>query len=262
MSALADLQREFAQALRDPGRRQPSQVCGPRLASAERRFNVHRNNMVAGLIEALQATYPAVHRLVGEEYFSAVARAFIGLHPPRSPMLLHYGGEFGDFLEGFPSAAGVPYLGDVARLEWARTKAFHAADAEPIGLSTLADIADSRLKYLTLELHPSLTLLDSRWPVDSLWRACCTPDQDADVNMDEPQQVAIVRPVWQVAIHVLPSPAAAFAQLLQQGWALGEATQHCAGLHQDFDLADSLRRLFGIGAVVAVKIPQQDEEQS
>jgi hypothetical protein len=261
MPGLADLQREFAAALRDPRRPPPVQVRGPGFTPDVRRFDVHRNNMTVSLVEALEASYPAVRRLVGEEYFSAVAREFVREHPPRSPVLLHYGSGFGDFLEAFPSAVGVPYLGDVARLEWARVVALHAADAEPDALTSLAGIPERDLEGLLLRLHPSLTLVSSRWPVASLWRACCEAVGSDEVRMDEPQQVAVLRPAWQVTMHTLPAGCAGFARLLQRGLGLGEAatrlTQGAGERHPDFDLADALGRLFGMGAVAAMDLPPQ-----
>jgi hypothetical protein len=222
---------------------------------------VHRNNMTMSLVEALEASYPAVRRLVGEEYFSAVARELVREHPPRSPVLLHYGSGFGEFLEAFPSAAGVPYVGDVARLEWARVVALHAADAEPVPLGALAGIAEQDLERLLLRLHPSLALVGSRWPVASLWSACCEAGGDYEVRMDEPQQVAVLRPAWQVTMHTLPAGCAAFVGRLQRGLELGEAASGAGERHPDFDLADGLGRLFGIGAVAAMDLPPAQEER-
>lgn len=260
MPSLADLQREFTAALRDPRAPPPAQVRGPGGTPGARRFDVHRNNMTVSLVEALEDSYPAVCRLVGEEYFSAVAREFVREHPPRSPVMLHYGSGFGDFLRAFPSAAGVPYLGDVARLEWARVAALHAADAEPVPLSALGGIAEQDLVRLVLRLHPSLTLVGSRWPVASLWRACCETEDGEEVCMEEPQQVAVLRPVWQVNMHTLPAGYAAFARRLQEGLRLGQAARDSMALHPGFDLAYGLGRLFGMGAVAAIDLPPPHEE--
>jgi len=252
MPGLADLQGQFAAALRDPERPPPAQARGPAETACGRRFDVHRNNMIVSLVEALESSYPAVRRLVGDEYFAAVARAFVRQHPPRSPVLLHYGGEFGDFLQQVPSASGFPYLGDVARLEWARIAALHAADAAPATLSALADVAGHDLPGLRLQVHPSLTLIRSHWPVAALWQACCQPEDEVEVRMNEPQQVAVLRPAWEVTMHPLPIGCAVFGAGLQRDLCLADAAGEAAESDPDFDLAEALQRVFAIGAIAAV----------
>lgn len=84
----------------------------------ERRIQVYRNHYYVTLIEALAATFPVTHRLVGERFFAAVARRFAAASPPAGPCLFEYGDGFPALLESLPEAKAHPYLGDVARLEW------------------------------------------------------------------------------------------------------------------------------------------------
>ena len=93
-------------------------------------FAVYRNTVINGCIDALQANYPAVARLVGEEWFRAAASVYARRHPPRLPMLTEYGGGFPAFLDSFPPAAELPYLSAVARLDRLWTEA-HTAPDEP-----------------------------------------------------------------------------------------------------------------------------------
>ena len=123
------MQTPFAQALLDP---QPQT---PALANAASgRFNVYRNNYFITLRNALRSTFPAVERLVGEEFFAALAHAFAERHSPRSPLMARYGGGFPEFLEQLPALADFPYLADVAWLEYARVQAYHAGDAASFDL--------------------------------------------------------------------------------------------------------------------------------
>ena len=130
----------FAAALLDPGLPVPLDVVSDNAPSLSRRFAVHRNNVVAGLVEALEARFPAVEKIVGKEFFVAMARAFIQKRPPRSLLLATYGDEFAEFIGAFEPAHELPYLADVARIEAARTRAYHAADAAPLGASELAQL--------------------------------------------------------------------------------------------------------------------------
>jgi len=252
MSSLADLQTEFARALRDAGAPVPAPVHRAGSMPSERRFNVYRNNMTVSLVEAMKAVFPAVHSLVGEAYFSAVARAYIDQHPPRSPVLLRYGRRFGEFLDAFPSASGVPYLGDVARLEWARINALHAPDAVPAGIEELARVPQEALGDARLTLHPSLGRVESRWPVVALWTASLEPDKAVEVDMSIPQSAAVVRPALRVGVHPLPAGGQPFLAALEQGRGLGAAAERAMATDADFDLATQLQFLFQIGAVAAV----------
>src|SRR5258708_14100720 len=125
--------------------RRTSLVDGDRAAAAmlvepghADRIDIYRNTFVTGVTKALRLTYPAVHRLVGAEFFEGAAGHFIAQHPPRAAYLDEYGEEFPDFLARFRPAASLAYLADVARLEWAVSRAIHAADIEPLDLTRLA----------------------------------------------------------------------------------------------------------------------------
>ena len=102
---LAERQGGFAAAVLDAGAPIPPGLVGPDGKPSARRFAVYRNNVIVGLSESMKITFPAVARIVGEEFFLAMARAYVVADPPRSPMLLEYGDGFPDFVERFPPAA-------------------------------------------------------------------------------------------------------------------------------------------------------------
>jgi len=269
--SLADLQTEFAAALADPALPAPAGLgnaaapagLGRRTALAQsRRFDVYRNNVMVSLIEAMEATFPAVRRLVGADFFKAVAKVYIRRAPPRTPVLLLYGEGFGDFLDGFEPAAGVPYLGDVARLEWARLAAYHAADAEPLSIARLAGLPQEVLPGLRFALHPSLRLLRSRFPVASLWAAASGADPVRAVDMKTGEDVAVLRPMLSVDVRVLPAGGHAFLAALAGGACLGAAAETAAAAAVDFDLAAHLQGLFSLGAVAALWLPEPEPQQA
>ncbi len=246
-----DAQAAFVAALADPAAPPPAAI-GER---QRRRFDIHRNNVAHAMVEALRATFPAVERLVGAEFFAALARAHLAAEPPASPLLFRYGGGFPAFLEAFPPAARVPYLGDVARLEWARLGAYHAADAAPLGLDALAALPESALADARLELHPSLTLLASRWPVVALWAASTGNGPAEAVDLARPEAVAVLRPRLEVETRPMSPAAHAFLAALAQGRPLGAAATEAAAQHDGFDLAEHLSGVFSIGAVAAIRPP-------
>lgn len=131
------------------------------------------------LTTALRLSYPAVHRLVGADFFEGAARIFIAQHPPRCACLDDYGAEFPGFLSGFPPASSLPYLADVARLEWAVSRALHATDEEPLDARRLAALDEAGRARVRFVPHASLGLVPARHPADAIWRAVLEGDDGA-----------------------------------------------------------------------------------
>jgi hypothetical protein len=216
-----------------------------------KRFGVYRNNVVVGLIDALADTYPVVQELVGEDFFRAMAGVFVRQAPPRTPVLAWYGDGFAEFVETFPPAAGLAYLADVARLEWLRVEAWHAADAAPLPVDRIADLlADAEsLPQTRFTLHPALRVLRSAHPVVSLWAAHQGDDAAtalAAIDMAQGEAALLLRPGLDVEIVRIDPGAAEFIRRLQAGDALGAVTG-------EFDVAAALGLLIRHGAIVATE---------
>src|SRR5712692_624681 len=62
------------------------------------RLSIYRNTFVIGVTKALRLSYPAVHRLVGAEFFEGTAGLFLAQQPPRTAYLDQYGADFPEFL--------------------------------------------------------------------------------------------------------------------------------------------------------------------
>ena len=158
-------------------------IVGEGLAPGER-LNIYRNTFLASLTSALRISFPAVHKLVGAEFFDGMARCFIEAEPPLSADLYLYGAGFADFLARFSPAASLAYLADVARLEWAVNCALHAANLPPLAPECFAAVAQADPTRLVLASQPSLTLLRSEYPSDAIWRAVLAEDDDALSTID------------------------------------------------------------------------------
>ncbi len=252
MPSLADLQDVFAAAIMRPDPEPPGGISGRGDAGAGRRFDVYRNNHLAGLAGALEMTFPTVRKLVGEEFFRAAAMEYVRRHPPRTPVLLLYGERFGDLLDELPAAGRYPYLGDVARLEWCRISALNARDAAPAEIRLLSGIPEPELPGTRLILHPSARTLESRWPVLSVWQDCQSDDGQAEIDMKRPERLLVVRPGAEVVTHRLDSGSHAFIRSLARGAALGEAAERAMSREPDLDLSAQLVLLFRYGTVAGI----------
>lgn len=251
MPSLADRQREIAAALLDARLPVPQGIVDPEGRPCPQRFAVYRNNVVVALIEALEAGYPAVRRIVGEEFFREASRCYVTAHPPLSPVLLEYGGGFPEFLESFEPAYGLPYLSDVARIERAWLEAYHAADVAPLEPATLATLDPAQAGAIRFALHPSLRIVRSRYPALTIWRMNVAGGVPRHVKLDaNGEDALIVRPAAQVVVHEVPEGGADFLDALGRGDILATATDCAARHHIDFDLATHLAALLDCGAFI------------
>ena len=245
----APQQSEFATALLDPESAIPDNVTSHTARQPIKRFAVYRNNVVAGLINALRAKFPATERIVGEDFFTAMARLFVTAHPPRSKVLHTYGDDFADFITAFEPASELPYLPDVARLEAARTCAYHAADAEPLTAAAFQNVDPNRVGALRLTLHPSLQIVCSRHPVVTIWSMNAGELPLGPIDDTQAEDALVIRPGLDVIVRTLPPGGAAFLSALERGWRLDEAAAHAADEDDGFDLTANIAGLIASGAV-------------
>ena len=240
-------QRDFARALLDPALPAPPGLVCWNGSDPQQRFAVYRNNVVVSLVDALAARFPVVLALVGEEFFRAMARVFVCAQPPRSPLMAEYGEAFPAFIADFAPAAGLPYLPDVAALEAARTRAYHATDATALGPADFAGIAPEALPDLVVEPHPSAQIIVSRFAVFSLWAAHQGKLDIGEVDPFTPEDALVVRPKLEVEVSRLPPGAAGFLNHLASGERLGEAATRATGACPAFDVAGAFQLLLATG---------------
>lgn len=245
----AQTRAAFARALLDP----QATVPGLRAwngSDPAARLDVHRNTVILSLVDALADTFPVVRAQLGDDCFRALAKDYVRAQPPRSPVVAHHGEQFAPWLADQPPLYTLPWLPDLARLEYARVRAYHAADAPACPLQRLhsALTTPERLPGLVLPLRPDVQVLASRWAVVSLWAAHQGPGRIEDVSIDQPEAAVVLREDEEVVIVPVPLPTARFALALQRRRPLGEAV---AEAWQGLDLPASLALLMRHGACAA-----------
>ena len=247
MSALCD----FAERLTAPETAVPAGVVAPDGTPSAKRFSVYRNNTASTLIEALGDNFPLCRALVGERFFNAMAAEHMRRHPPRSPILFRYGDTFADFAAAFEPARSVPYMPDLARLEWLWLQCHHAADAEPIPADALAAFEVERLGEVRVTLHPALAVLSSPFPVVSIAERLRADADLAGLDMGEGEDALLTRPAFDVELRRLPPGAFAFLAALRDR-PLGPAAEAGAAV-DGFDLPANIAALFAVGGVASLK---------
>jgi len=218
-------------------------------------FGVYRNNVAASLTDVVAATFPAVRRLVGEGFFAYAANEFIAAHPPRQACLAEYGADFAGFLAAFPPCRDLPYLPDVAQLEWLVNVAAVAPDAPRAAPQDLAAVSAEDAPRIVFALNPALGYLESPFPVERIWRENRTCDGGA-VRLDEGGvRLEIGRGGDGIFVRALGAGAFAFRDSLASGADLESAVAQALAAEPGFDPGSALADLFRDGAVAAVIPP-------
>ena len=244
MPSLRELQLKFVATLLDPAGNYAAAHVIDSAIPAHERIGFYRNNVVSNFRDTLRTVYPVIERLVGAPFFDRAADRYMRVHPSASGDLNRFGEHFADFVETWPPARELPYLADVARLEWLVEESFHAADRDSLRLSDLAAVPPDRREMLTFDLHPSSRLLASAYPIHRIWQVN-QPDarRDAPVDLAEGGVFLLVRRHGhEVAIETLDHAGFCMLSLFAAGRNLDEASRYAASVQPGFDLAAFLQR--------------------
>jgi hypothetical protein len=258
VAALHELQRAMRDAILGEGAPAVlADAIAPDGIDPAARVAIYRHHVLTTLTAVLEAAYPVVCRLVDRRFFGYAADRYKRAHPPAGPCLTEYGDRFAEFLAGFPPCRGVPYLPDVARLEWALHAARHAPDAPALEPERLARVDPGDLPAVVFRMEPSVALLASRWPVDRIWRA----NQDgapAAVDLDGGGAALEVRRVDGAAgWRALDLATHAFRRSIAGGATLGAAAAAAGEADPRFDLARAIRDLLDERILTDLRVSNQ-----
>jgi Putative DNA-binding domain len=247
---LLRFQDEFARALLA----EDSTAAGfdPEIArlAAQPAFAVYRNTVMKGCIDALQANYPSIARLVGDEWFRAAAAIYARANLPRHPTLADYGADFADFLAAFAPAAELSYLPGVARLDRFWTEAHTARDEAPLDAAAVARLAPEALARTVLRPHAS-----ARWawfdapPIVTIWRRNRYPEEADDRELEwRGEGVLIVRPGGAVEHVELDAGTCSFLDSCAARRTLAGAAAAALAVSAETDLVRLMAQLLQAGA--------------
>ncbi len=237
-------QTTFADALLDADHPVPEGLSDAFGHKAGKRFDIYRNNVAVSLTQALETGFPVIRKLVGDEFFKAMAGVFLRAHPPEDPRLQLYGRRFPGFLAGFKPVRHLPYLADVAKLELGLRQSYHAADVVRLSVTGLTPEAVLVLKPI---LAPASLVIRSRFPIYDIWRV--NTKADAPKPGTDPQDVLITRPEFDPGPHLLPLGGVDMARHLKGRMTLSEAMAPALALNPKADISALLSVFISTGAL-------------
>ncbi|MDE2236068.1 MAG: putative DNA-binding domain-containing protein [Gammaproteobacteria bacterium] len=245
--SLPELQRQFAAAVAGGTPAALLDTVSGKGLDPAARLQIYRNIVHNNHAAALRTAYPAVLKLVGEDFFESVAARYFRDRPTSTGNLQDYGADFPDYLTRLPEVSGLAYLPDIALLEWARQESILATDAEPVSITEIAKTTQP--DHLRITLHPSLRLVSSAHPVLDIWRFCQETDPGNLELSGKSQNVLVWRDGPQIAMQEIDAGVYAFIAALLSTEPLVAAHETALQAAKDFDLSQCLHWLFTNGLV-------------
>lgn len=225
----------------------------PHSVSAAHEFAIYQNSVIGLKQKSLQTIYAVCHRLVGTEFFIAMITEYIQQTPSRSADLAHYGATLAEFIEHFIPAKSLPYLPDVARLEWAWHRLYSHRFTAPLDFQKLQLRYQENNSDIIFILGDHCTLLQSIYPVHQIWEVNQpTYAGDQTVILEDSQGFfyliwckelvnhinSLEKPVWQLLFYI------------SQQWRLEDIYQALIEEFPDIDFSLLLSHVIDQGWVI------------
>lgn len=207
-------------------------------------MDVYRGNVFGNWSLALSGAYPIVRKIVGEEFFRGLAREYARSHPSASGDLNEYGTQLAAFVSDFPHTRDLPYLPDVARMEWLAHRAYYAADAAAFSLDAVGELSRPTLT-------PACALLTSEWPLSRIWTVH-QDDYEGEIEVDlgaGAERILVHRPKWRAQVRSLAPGDYRFLDMARCGATLGEALEAALAEDPAFDPALALAGWVDAGVI-------------
>ena len=221
------------------------------------RLGFYRTNVFENYRKALAATYPAVVKLVGGDFFGVLAREYVLHYPSLSGDVGRHGEQFAQFLRQHASARELPYLADVAQLEWCMEDSFNEADHAPLSLASLAAVPEEHQRRLRLLLAPSCRLMSSAFPVLRIWELC-QPGFESELTVDLRKgavNLLVRRHGFNVIAEALPPGDFTMLKTLASGAEFAESYDYARREDSDFDPGAFLQKYVLSRVLVDFAVP-------
>jgi len=262
MSELRSLQQRLAAEILDAaaGRTPRSDDLAkdlrlPAGVDANTRLAVYRDGYPARIVDALRNVYPAIAKICGTGSFAALAQRYIRENDIEAVSLNQIGAQFPTHCERDPLMAELPFLADLAALEWSALCALHCAESPPIDPAVFGAWNMDDWERVVLRFQVSARVMRSRWPIHDLWAARDMPRDEIDIAIEaRPQDVLIHRRGYEVECRLLHAAEAIALNVLLTAAPLGEAMQSVAEAGADTDVAQMFASWLGAGLIVAARL--------
>ncbi|MCB9989680.1 MAG: putative DNA-binding domain-containing protein [Rhodospirillales bacterium] len=255
------MQQNFKDTLLDPANQKKdfANLFAENGITVKDRMAVYRGHVLDGLCDVIGNSFPLIARLTGDDFLKAAAFSYVKNNLPQKGNLNLYGATFPAFLEQYEPARCLPYLPDIARMEWAKNEAYYARDDAPLDPASLQKIPQNELQHIHLHFRDSVRFIESRYPLITI-RDFCSNDNSDDTILDidtGPSHLMIFRPQLRSFILEVDPFEYLFLQQIAKNKTLGQAATTVTALAPDFPLENILHKHFGLGSFSGFTKPAQ-----
>jgi hypothetical protein len=258
MTRLARVQDDFQAYMLRSDSAIESHVVGTQRVPVATRLGIYGDGYASRLVEALEANYPTLAKLLGPQDFATLGNTYVRARDSRFRSVRYYGAELADFLATEAKYAGAPVFAELARWEWAMNGAFDAADSAPMDATALSQVAPPEWVALRFEWHPSVCRLALLWNVPQVWKALTSGEQRPEWSVQaEPAQWLIWREDLKTFFRALGPPEAEALDAARSGASFGEICLKLATHFSEAEIparaAGYLRQWLGSGLLTGKK---------
>jgi hypothetical protein len=253
VSELAALQQAFGAAIASIDKAaETASIFRAAPDAALARLAVYRGNVVGACTKALAGAYPIVAKIVGESFFEGLAREYLRRFPSTSGDLNEFGASLAQFVARFEHTRDLPYLPDVARMEWLAHRAYYARDTaapDAVGLAAALERDEGALR---LALAPACALLGSPWPLARIWEVH-QDDYEGEFSVDfeaGAERILVYRPQFRVLVGRLSEGSYRFLERARAGAPVAAALDAALVAEPGFDLGAALAAWIEAGVIV------------
>ncbi len=260
MISLRDLQRDFlGYAFGDTAVGERPWIVTNGL-SVDQRLKIYRNNAVVGFEKAMQATFPALVRMGGVDWFNQMARAYQRDNPSRSGDLNEVGGEFPDFLYDQLKDGDYEYFSDVALLEWSYQQCLGESPVPPMNLDRLATHLQEDLS-LRFQVAAPTRAIESIYPLFAIWNQNRGDrEQSAVIDLRSgASRVLVIRRIDHVEVREVSAPVFTLLRAFATGSTVLDAAAAVIDTHGAVDFSDVLTRVLGLGVLIGFQLTATGE---
>ncbi|MHB1947652.1 MAG: HvfC/BufC family peptide modification chaperone [Gammaproteobacteria bacterium] len=169
MLLLRELQQQFIKDLFSEDNETLLHIQSSTHLTAKEQLTIYRHSIHGALQKVLTDIFPVCCKLVGKEFFIAMSDVYIARTDSISPDIGNYGHKFPEFIASFPPAQTLPYLADVARLEWAWHRILSAPESGKLDFQQLSQHIESDNDKIIFILPCESFLLSSEYPIHRIW---------------------------------------------------------------------------------------------
>lgn len=250
---LAQIQAAMARCIRTGEPVPESWISVPAGVDAAIRLQVYTDGYPARILEALAETFPACAHILGDATFAAMGERYVSQLRGAPRNLNDVGAALESFLRTEPLCESLPFLPDLAALEWTTQQAFHSREGEPFDGSKCGDWTSERWMRARIEFQPSVTLLRSEWPLSELRDAIDVDRESIDIDLTrQPRCFLIHRSGFDVEIESVSEFEASAIEAFKRGAPLGEVVENLERQGADASaVSEFFSRWTSLGLVVS-----------